>query len=110
MKLLDNLHTQVAFVTGPEEHSEPLGGFPGQSYKALNSATFKLFSGCTLFKSWISLFGHFPFLAPAHFPEAFWPRYGPDHVWYGKPKSQSGIACKSVADKEACKACYFVVF
>ena len=50
MKLLDNLCMQVAFVTGPEERSEPLGGVPAKPYKAFNSGTFRLFLVVPFFK------------------------------------------------------------
>ena len=50
MKLLDNLCMQVAFVTGPEERSEPLGGVPAKPYKAFNRGTFRLFLVVPFFK------------------------------------------------------------
>ena len=50
MKLPDNLHKWVAFVTGPEEHNElPFRGI-AKPYNALNSATFRPFLGVGFFK------------------------------------------------------------
>ena len=50
MKLPDNLHKRVAFVTLPEDHSELPGGVSAKPYKACNSAAFRLFFDVPFFK------------------------------------------------------------
>ena len=61
MKLLDNLHTQVAFVTGPEEHSEPLGDSQASLIKHLTVPHSNFFLGVPFSKV------GYPYLGTSHF-------------------------------------------